>query len=84
MFAKVALFAHIQQTLFNVETIVRRATFSHDVALGSSSPFMTTGRRRSVYSRERKVLATRQNSTAHPADSCRARRVTPRMSWAKS
>jgi hypothetical protein len=36
MFARAALFAHIQQTLFNVETIEPSGHFSHDVASGSS------------------------------------------------
>ena len=35
MFARAALFAHIQQTLFNVETIEPSGHFSHDVASGS-------------------------------------------------
>jgi len=34
MFARAALFAHIQQTLFNVETIEPSGHFSHDVASG--------------------------------------------------
>src|SRR5262245_46032167 len=33
MFARAALFAHIQQTLFNVETIEPSGHFSHDVAI---------------------------------------------------
>jgi hypothetical protein len=37
MFARAALFAHIQQTLFNVETIKPSGHFSHDVASGSFS-----------------------------------------------
>jgi hypothetical protein len=37
MFARAALFAHIQQTLFNVETIESSVHFSHDVASGSNS-----------------------------------------------
>jgi hypothetical protein len=37
MFARAALFAHIQQTLFNVETIEPSGHFSHDVASGSIS-----------------------------------------------
>ena len=37
MFARAALFAHIQQTLFNVETIEPSGHFSHDVASGSSA-----------------------------------------------
>jgi hypothetical protein len=35
MFARAALFARIQQTLFNVETIEPSGHFSHDVASGS-------------------------------------------------
>jgi hypothetical protein len=36
MFARAALFAHIQQTLFNVETIEPSGHVSHDVASGSN------------------------------------------------
>jgi hypothetical protein len=34
MFARAALFAHIQQMLFNVETIEPSGHFSHDVTSG--------------------------------------------------
>jgi hypothetical protein len=55
MFARAALFAHIQQTLFNVETIEPSGHFSHDVASGSSATeaLGATPRRMSASPRKR-------------------------------
>ncbi len=53
MFARAALFAHIQQTLFNVETIGPSGHFSHDVASGSDSVVPVMSAARPLFPRKR-------------------------------
>jgi hypothetical protein len=56
MFARAALFAHIQQTLFNVETIEPSGHFSHDVASGSKSLIAVMSAARPLFHRKRKSI----------------------------
>jgi hypothetical protein len=65
----------LSKRICRVEWYRRELKGASDVAFGSSSLVITIRPARSVYLRQRKVLATRRNSAAHLPHSFRAGRI---------